>query len=136
MPNIIEATIKTGYAAGEDVFIPRMQIIPSDFPFQFKHIQFTVRLSFAMNINKAQEQSLKDGGLDLHKPRFSHVQLYVGCSRVGKADNLYILAPNGRTTNIFYPEAQQRNILSKKRKHLCCDNSGGKNEATCQCHVG
>ncbi|GBO42568.1 hypothetical protein AVEN_138672-1 [Araneus ventricosus] len=34
-----------------------------------------------------------------------HGQMYVGCSRVGKADNLYILAPNGRTANIEDPEA-------------------------------
>ncbi|GBL83189.1 hypothetical protein AVEN_165390-1 [Araneus ventricosus] len=43
MPNIFEVTIMAGHAAGEDVFIPRIPIIPSDFPFQFKHIQFPVR---------------------------------------------------------------------------------------------
>ncbi|GBL95422.1 hypothetical protein AVEN_154818-1 [Araneus ventricosus] len=74
MPNIIEATIMTGHAAGEDVFIPRIPIIPSDIPFQFKRIQFPVRLSFAMGINKAQGQSLKVVGLDLLKPCFSHSQ--------------------------------------------------------------
>ena len=105
MPNIIQATIMTGQAAGEDVFIPRIPIIPSDLPFQFKRLQFPVRLSFAMSINKAQGQSLKVVGLDLLKPCFSHGQLYVGCSRVGKADDLHVLAPNGRTLNIVYPEA-------------------------------
>ncbi|XP_035205904.1 ATP-dependent DNA helicase PIF1-like [Stegodyphus dumicola] len=105
MPNIIEATIMTGHAAGEDVFISRIPTIPSDFQFQFKRLQFPVRLSFAMSINKAQGQSLKVVGLDLRKPCFSHGQLYVGCSRVGNADNLHILAPNGRTLNIVYPEA-------------------------------
>ncbi|GBL79097.1 hypothetical protein AVEN_92353-1 [Araneus ventricosus] len=104
MPNIIEATIMTGHAAGEDVLIPRIPIIPSDFPFQFKRIQFHVRLSFAMSTNKAQGQSLKIVGLDLLRPCFSHGELYVGCSRVGNADNLYILVPNGRTKNIVYPE--------------------------------
>ncbi|GBM74309.1 hypothetical protein AVEN_193304-1 [Araneus ventricosus] len=100
----IEATIMTGHAACEDVFIPRIPIIPSNFPFQFKRLQFPVRLSFAMSI-KAQGQSLKVVGLDLLKPCFSHGQLYVGSSRVGKADNLYILTPNGRTASIVYPEA-------------------------------
>ncbi|GBN76208.1 hypothetical protein AVEN_195713-1 [Araneus ventricosus] len=66
MPNIIEATIMTGHAAGEDVFIPIIPIIPSDFPFQFKRIQFPVHLSFTMSINKAQGHSLKDVGLDLN----------------------------------------------------------------------
>ncbi|GBN43546.1 hypothetical protein AVEN_185539-1 [Araneus ventricosus] len=74
-------------------------------PFQFKRLQFPVRLSFAMSINKAQGQSLKVVGLDLLKPFFSHGQLYVGCSRVGNAYNLYILFLDGRTTNIVYPEA-------------------------------
>ncbi|GBN46016.1 hypothetical protein AVEN_131236-1 [Araneus ventricosus] len=38
MPNIIEATIMTGHAADVNVFIPRIPIIPSNFPFQFKRI--------------------------------------------------------------------------------------------------
>ncbi|GBN30277.1 hypothetical protein AVEN_137089-1 [Araneus ventricosus] len=95
----------TGHTAGEDTFFPRIPIIHSDFPFQFKHLQFPVRLSFAMSINKTQGQSLKIVVLDLLKPCFSHGQLYVGSSRVGKANNLYILAPNERIANIVYPEA-------------------------------
>ncbi|GBN09153.1 hypothetical protein AVEN_240524-1 [Araneus ventricosus] len=105
MPNVVEATIMIGHAAGEDVFIPIIPIILSDFPFQFKRLQFPVRLSFAMSINKTPGQSLKVVGLDLLKPCFSHNQPYVGSSRVGKAVNLYILAPNGRAANIVYPEA-------------------------------
>ncbi|GBM44848.1 hypothetical protein AVEN_201093-1 [Araneus ventricosus] len=97
MPNITEATILTGHAAGKKVFIPRIPILLLDFPFQFICLQFPVHLSFAMSINKAQEQSLKVVGLELLKPCFSQDQLHVGCSRVGKAENLYILAPNGRT---------------------------------------
>jgi ATP-dependent DNA helicase PIF1 len=38
MPNIIEATILTGSAKGEDVFIPRIPLIPSDMPFDFKRL--------------------------------------------------------------------------------------------------
>ncbi|GBM48173.1 hypothetical protein AVEN_138303-1 [Araneus ventricosus] len=71
-------------------------------------------LSFAMSINKAQGQSLKVVRLDLLKPCFSHGQLYVGCSRVGKAHNLYILAPNGRTTNIVYPEVVAKHFKQEK----------------------
>ncbi|GBN00862.1 hypothetical protein AVEN_157552-1 [Araneus ventricosus] len=84
--------------------IPRIGNILSDFPFQFKHLQIPVRLSFVISINKAQGQSLKVVGLYLLKPCFSYGQLYVCCSTVGKADNLYILAINGRTANIVYPE--------------------------------
>ena len=107
MPNLLEATVITGCAKGEDVFIPRIPVIPSDLAFTFKRIQFPVKLSFAMSINKAQGQTLKVAGFDLQSPCFSHVQLYVACSRVGTAKNLYILAPIGRTANIVYPKALQ-----------------------------
>jgi ATP-dependent DNA helicase PIF1 len=83
MPNIIEATILTGGATGEDVFIPRIPLIPSDMPFDFKRLQYPVRLALAMTINKAQGQSLSVAGVNLESSCFSHGQLYVACSRVG-----------------------------------------------------
>uniref|UniRef100_W5M5U5 ATP-dependent DNA helicase n=1 Tax=Lepisosteus oculatus TaxID=7918 RepID=W5M5U5_LEPOC len=51
-PYVLEASILSGTFKGEDVFIPRI-IIPSDLPFRFKRLQFPIRLSFAMSINKA-----------------------------------------------------------------------------------
>ncbi|XP_064111315.1 translation initiation factor IF-2, mitochondrial-like [Macrobrachium nipponense] len=54
MPRILEATILTGKASREDVFIPRIPVIPSDAPFEFKCLQFPLKLSFAMSNNKAQ----------------------------------------------------------------------------------
>ena len=104
-PHVIEARIMTGCAKNKDVFIPRIPIIPSDVPYEFKRLQFPVRLSFAMTINKAQGQSLKVAGVDLLNPCFSHGQLYVACSRVGTNKNLFLLAPNGRTTNVVYQQA-------------------------------
>jgi ATP-dependent DNA helicase PIF1 len=77
MPHVIEATILTGCAKGEDVFIPWIPIIPTDMPFEFKRLQFPVRLAFAMSIYKAQGQSLKVAGINLQTPCFSHGQLYV-----------------------------------------------------------
>ncbi|KAM4034540.1 ATP-dependent DNA helicase PIF1-like [Anomaloglossus baeobatrachus] len=81
-PHVIEANILTGCATGEDVFIPTIPFIPSDLPFDFKRLQFPVRLAFAMSINKAQGQSLKVVGIDLQSTCFSHGQLYVACSIV------------------------------------------------------
>ncbi|RCN36628.1 hypothetical protein ANCCAN_17490, partial [Ancylostoma caninum] len=75
MPNVIEATILTGKAKGEDVFIPRIPMIPTDMPFEFKRLQFPVRLAFAITINKAQGQSLRVAGIKLETPCFSHGQL-------------------------------------------------------------
>jgi ATP-dependent DNA helicase PIF1 len=68
MPHGIEATIMTGCAKGEEVFIPRIPIIPTDMPFEFKCLQFPVRLAFAMSINKPQGQSLKVAGINLEAP--------------------------------------------------------------------
>ena len=105
MPNIIEATILSGEGKGEHIFIPRIPLIPSDMPFEFKRLQFPIRPCFAMTINKAQGQTLKVVGLHLQTSCFAHGQLYVGCSRVGKSQNLYIYAPEGKTKNVVYPRA-------------------------------
>jgi ATP-dependent DNA helicase PIF1 len=105
MANIIEATILTGSVKGEDVFIPRIPLIPSDMPFDFKRLQYPVRLAFAMTINKAQGQSLSVAGVNLESSCFSHGQLYVACSRVGTPRRLYIFAPGGQTMNVVYPKA-------------------------------
>lgn len=107
MPHVIEATILTGCAKGEDVFLPRIPMIPTDMPFEFKRLQFPIRLAFAMTINKSQGQSLKVAGINLETPCFSHGQLYVACSRVGTGKNLYVFAPNGKTNNIVYQSALQ-----------------------------
>ena len=81
LPHIIEATNKRGYGCGQDVFIPRIPIALTDSPFRFKRLQFPVRLSFAVSINKSQGQTLSVAGLHLQEACFSHGQLYVGCSR-------------------------------------------------------
>ena len=107
MPHVIEATILTGCAKGDDVFIPRIPMVPTDMPFEFKRLQFPVRLAFAMSINKAQGQSLKVAGINLETPCFSHGQLYVACSRVGTGKNLYVFAPDAKTKNIVYQTALQ-----------------------------
>jgi len=75
--------------------------------FDFKRLQFPVRLAISMTINKAQEQSLDVCGLNLENPCFSHDQLYFACSRVGQPKKLIIFAQNGKTKNIVYPKAME-----------------------------
>jgi ATP-dependent DNA helicase PIF1 len=104
LPHVIEATVLTGQAAGEHVFIPRIPLISSEMGFDFKRIQYPLKLCFAMSINKAQGQSLKYAGLHLETTCFSHGQLYVGCSRVGSSKGLYVFAPFGKTVNIVYQQ--------------------------------
>ena len=74
MENLIEAIILTGPFEGEAVLIPRIPMTPTDLPFQFKRLQFPIRLAFAITINKAQGQSLEKCGIDLNTDCFSHVR--------------------------------------------------------------
>jgi ATP-dependent DNA helicase PIF1 len=52
--NIIKASILTEPAAGEIALISCIPMIPTDLPFQFKILQFSIKVSFAITINKAQ----------------------------------------------------------------------------------
>uniref|UniRef100_A0A0L8G6R7 DNA helicase Pif1-like 2B domain-containing protein n=1 Tax=Octopus bimaculoides TaxID=37653 RepID=A0A0L8G6R7_OCTBM len=54
--NVIEATIMTICGKGQDVFTPQIPLVPSaaDLPFTFCRVQFPIRLSYSMSINKSQ----------------------------------------------------------------------------------
>ncbi|XP_055910858.1 uncharacterized protein LOC129945224 [Eupeodes corollae] len=73
--NILGATNLTGVGKGNSVIIPRIPIIATDLPFQFKRVQFHVKLSFAVTINKAQGQTLQVAGVHLENPCISHGEL-------------------------------------------------------------
>lgn len=110
MGNVIEATILIGKFKGEHVLLPRIPMIPTDAPIQFKRLQFPIRLAFAMTINKAQGQSMQICGLDLENQCFSHGQLYVACSRVGKPTDLFVYTENSETKNIVHDLAVSTSI--------------------------
>lgn len=105
MKNVIEAIILNGKFRGENILLPRIPIIPTDVPIQFKRLQFPIRLAFAITINKSQGQTMSVCGLDLSTSCFSHGQLYVACSRVGKPSSLFVLAKDGITKNIVHSVA-------------------------------
>jgi ATP-dependent DNA helicase PIF1 len=48
---LIKCIISTDRGTEETVLLQRIPIIPSDLPFQFKRIQFPIKLAFGMNIN-------------------------------------------------------------------------------------
>ena len=58
---------------------------PSDslLPSKLSGRQFSIKLCFAMTINKAQGQSINNLGVYLPQPVFSHGLLYVALSRAG-----------------------------------------------------
>ena len=94
-PHIIHAEIVNGSDAGRHVFIPRIELMPSDtsYPFTLRRRQFLVRLCYCMIINKAQSQILDFVGLYRPDHVFSHGQVYVGLSRVGSANSMKVFAP-------------------------------------------
>ena len=81
-------------------------------PFKFKRKQFTIMLSFAMTINKAQGQTIPNVGIYLPEPVFSHGQLYMALSRGVSCESTWVLAkrnmnidPTGKSTkNIVYKD--------------------------------
>ena len=88
--HVLKCKIITGDAcfAGDIVLIPRITLEPlaETLPISLKQRQFSVCLGFAMTINKSQGQGVKNVGLDLHTPVFSHGQLYVVLSRCTSGD--------------------------------------------------
>ncbi|XP_021999308.1 uncharacterized protein LOC110896161 [Helianthus annuus] len=109
---VIEAEVISGGNIGSRVFIPRINMIPSDkkIPIQFQRRQFPLSVCFAMTINKSQGQSLSRVGLYLKDPVFTHGQLYVALSRVKTRDGVKILIfdderkPTNQTANVVYKE--------------------------------
>ncbi|XP_052109214.1 uncharacterized protein LOC110274798 [Arachis duranensis] len=90
--NVIRATVVTGRNIGDKVYIPRMNLIPSDsgLPFKFQRRQFSLTVCFAMTINMSQDQSLSHVRLYLPKSMFIYGQLYVALSRVKSRSGLRI----------------------------------------------
>ena len=139
--HVIVGRILFGVYEGEQVIIPRISLRTNDSPIQFMRIQFPVKVSFAMTINKSQGQTINMCGLYLKNSScFSHGQLYVACSRVTSWDSLHVLVPCQKDTiknnrilmnNVVYSEIfdseltidQERQLLSTKDKIIINDDS-------------
>ena len=63
--SLIDATIITGIFKNEREFIPKIPLISSsNFHYEFKRLQFTLKLCYIMTINKSQGHTLKVVGLE------------------------------------------------------------------------
>ena len=112
--NLIVAEKSTGEDAGTLAFIPRILFHSGKKDvFRFERRQFPVQPAFAVTANKSQGQTYERAGLYLENSFFSHGQLYVAMSRVGKRENLKFYIPKETikekpkqffTSNVVYHE--------------------------------
>ncbi|XP_065317325.1 uncharacterized protein LOC135925777 [Gordionus sp. m RMFG-2023] len=81
--NFIDSEILSGTHNGHRVFMPRIDLSPSDsrLPFILKRRQFPIIPAFVITINKSQGETFDNVGLFLPEPVFSHGQLYVALTR-------------------------------------------------------
>ena len=105
---LLNCKIASGDHAGEEVLIPRINIMHRDELFiDWNRRQFPVRPAFAMTINKSQGQTFKTVGVWLEEAVFTHGQLYVAASRVGNPHHLHFAvnkSAEGKTRNVVYKE--------------------------------
>ena len=66
----------------------------------FKRVQFPVLLAYYLTLNRAQGQSLQRAGIYLPQSVFSHGHLYVGFSRCGDPDNVFVFADQREFENL------------------------------------
>lgn len=107
---IIKGQILNGDKTGDIIFIGRIASNCNDeYPFNFERRQFSIRLAFAMSINKAQGQTLINARIDLRKHVFTHGQLYVALSKTRSESGVKVFIDktdqnNNMVKNIVFQE--------------------------------
>ena len=113
---IFGTIVTQGIFYGNEVMIPRIDLIADSksTPFKFKRRQFPVQVAYCMTIHKSQGQSFDKIGIYLPKDLFTHGQLYVALSRVGRAGGVFMLIKDEvtqlnkkHTNNVVFSSALQ-----------------------------
>ncbi|XP_016207547.1 uncharacterized protein LOC107648031 [Arachis ipaensis] len=94
--HVIECEVLTDNNVGHIALTPRMNMVPTNetISIRFQRRQFSIIVSFAMTINKSQEQTLSHVRLYLSKLVLTHGQLNVALSRVKSKKCLKVLLMN------------------------------------------
>lgn len=92
---IIVQRLEFGTEVGEEIFVTRSRFerTPDQTrgrTMKFDRIQFPLRPSFGITLNKVQGQTCHRLGLALNTNVFAHGQLFVGLTRVKRAENLFV----------------------------------------------
>jgi hypothetical protein len=89
----LEGKIMSGEFDGQVRLLPRIKLSSTlgELPFTLTRKQFSIRLCFAMTINKLQGQSFTQVGVDLRVSPLTHGQLYVSLSQVTDVSQLSVL---------------------------------------------
>ena len=91
-----------GGGSNAEILIPRIPMISkdTDFPVQLKRLQFPVLGAYYLTLNQAHGQTLKRFDLYLPRSVFSHGHVYVGFSRCGDPDHVFVFANQDEFDNI------------------------------------
>ena len=95
--SLLHCEIITGSQCGKQVLIPKLNL-----PFTLQRIQFPLRLSYSMTINKSQGQTFNNVGIYLPVPVFYHGQLYVAFSRARTLYGVKVLLDQKERVNRNY----------------------------------
>lgn len=108
--NYIECKILCGTSKGKRTLIPKMKMTASDpfVPNPIVRFQLPVKLAFCGTINKAQGQTFNKVGIYLQSPCFTHGQLYVAFSRVGKCEDVRCFMECGTRQGGFRHKTKRR----------------------------
>jgi hypothetical protein len=90
-----------GKFRGENILLTRIAIISTDEPIQFKRLQFPIRSTFEITINKSQSQTISVCGLDFNFDMFFTRTIIRDVLSL-KPSSFFVLVKDGITKNIVH----------------------------------